>query len=79
MKKLFYAFLVVVIIYLASIIYRDHVTPILMKFPLKELVENDQNKIQLYLVLFFSRKSCPPCVQQVVNYLLMNSREKLAI
>lgn len=69
MRNLVYAFLIVVILYLTSVIYRDHVTPILIDFPVEELETSYQKEVNLYLVLFFSMKNCPPCVQQVVNCL----------
>lgn len=77
MKKLFITFIAVVIIFLCSLIYKNFVTPIFVNFPIKELAESPYNRNQttFYLILFFSKKNCPPCVQQAIsslNYLPQN-------
>lgn len=69
MKRLIYVLIGVIILYLISVIYRNDITPILIDFPVEDLVINPESEVKLYLVLFFSRKNCPPCVQQVVEYL----------
>lgn len=71
MKKLLIAFIAVVIIFLTSIIYRNHFTPILVNFPIKELTKSSDSRMDtsFYLVLFFSRNNCSPCVQQAANSL----------
>jgi len=69
MRKLIYVLMGVIILYLISVIYRNHVTPILIDFPVKDLGAGSKDEVRLNLVLFFSRKNCPPCVQQVVNFL----------
>lgn len=78
MKKLIYFLVIVIIIYLISIIYRNQVTPILINFPTEELGLSSKTEARLNLVLFFSRKNCPPCVRQVVEY-LNNTSENINV
>lgn len=55
----------VVIIFLVSVIYRERATPVLVRFPVieNEPVLEEGPRLQLYL--FFSRKSCPPCLRVI--------------
>lgn len=69
MKRIVYVFVAVVIFFLISVIYRDRMMPLLVNFPVDELRENSKDDVLLNLVLFFSRKNCPPCVQQVIDCL----------
>jgi hypothetical protein len=69
MRKLLVALACVIILFLISVIYRERVTPVLSSFPVEELGDGSKSEVILNLLLFFSRKSCPPCLQQVINYL----------
>ena len=69
MKRLIYFLAAVIVLYLISAIYRYQVTPILINFPVDELGIIPKKEVRLNLVLFFSRKNCPPCVQHIINYL----------
>jgi hypothetical protein len=69
MKNLFYIFLGVVIVYLISVIYRGQATPILAKFPIEEIEQKINKATDFYLVLFFTKSTCSPCVQQIVDLL----------
>jgi len=69
MRKLVYILVGVIVLYLLSVIYRERLTPVLIRFPVEEQGEESKNEVRLNLFLFFSRKNCPPCLQQVINYL----------
>ncbi len=69
MRKLVSILEAVTILYLISVIYRVQVTPVLSNFPVDKLEKISESEPKLNLVLFFSKKTCWPCLQPVVNFL----------
>lgn len=69
---------IVIIIYLSSVIYRDRVTPVFTSFPLGDAPLNTENEPVLYLYLFFSKNSCPPCLNKVID-ILNQPREDISV
>lgn len=58
----------VVILYLSSIIYREKMTPITIRFPIKNTEGAARGEIQLNLFFFFSMNHCRPCLK-VIDFL----------
>jgi hypothetical protein len=74
MKNYLIAFLLVVILALSSLIYKNShstVERIYFGFPLTDIEESIDVDVPLYLFLFFSNNNCPPCLEiiEVLNSL----------
>jgi len=65
MKKQFVLLTLVSMIFLISIIYKEHTTPKLSTFPLGEKQDISEKEIMLYLFIFFARNNCPPCLRVI--------------
>jgi hypothetical protein len=69
MKNYLIGTLAVIIVFLASFIYKQHKSMVFTHFPVKEEMKAQSSKVPLYLFLFFSKKNCPTCYEEIVNVL----------
>lgn len=64
MKNLIIAFLLVIIIFMASIFFKWSHTPAYTGFPVDKERSRDLDN-PLYVYIFFSEKSCKPCLDNI--------------
>ena len=71
MKKYLIGTVVVIIIFLGTVIYKEKNTPIFTHFPVQILEEmrGKSAEASLYLFLFFSKKNCATCLNGIVKVL----------
>lgn len=77
MKRNHAVLISVFLIFLISVIYRERATPALARFPVIENEDVSKEEPKLNLYLFFSRKSCPPCLR-IIN-LLNQPRPRISV
>jgi hypothetical protein len=68
MKILKAILVVVIMLFLSSIIYRQGVTPIMVDFPIERLRQRPAGDARLSLILFFSMNNCRSCLK-VIDFL----------
>ena len=61
--------LVVIIVFLISVIYKQHKTMVFSHFPVEEEIREQSPEARIYVFLFFSRKNCPSCLNEIVKIL----------
>ena len=71
MKNMAIALLLTVVLVLSSFLYRQSHSNVFLHFPIEELTEKNDSDPIFFLLFFFSRHSCPPCLEiiQVLNNL----------
>jgi hypothetical protein len=69
MKKYLMAMLVVIIVLLGSVIFRQQNALIFNHFPVQEEVRGQSSEYPLCLFLFFSKQDCPSCISDFVKVL----------
>ncbi|MCX6579972.1 MAG: hypothetical protein NT166_07275 [Candidatus Aminicenantes bacterium] len=70
MKNYLIGILMVAILFLGSLVYKEQNTEVCKHFPVPEgLKKKSAEKIPLYLFLFFSKNDCTPCLQELVGLL----------
>lgn len=73
MKNYIIVTLTVVIVFLATVIYKQQSIMVFTHFPVKEQDgmrgKSSESEVPLYLFLFFSKKNCASCLYDVVKFL----------
>ena len=69
MKNYLIGMLAFIIVFLVSVIYRQHKTMVFSHFPVEEPIIDQSSEARLYVFLFFSKKSCSGCLDEIVKIL----------
>jgi peroxiredoxin len=70
MKNYLIASLIAVIVFMGTVIYRQQHTMVLRQFPVPAIEKaKDSTEPMLYLFLFFSKKGCKDCSDEVIDLL----------
>jgi len=70
MKNYLIGILLVAILFLGSLVYKEQNTKVCQHFPVPEgLKKKSAENIPLYLFLFFSKNDCSSCLQEVIGIL----------
>jgi hypothetical protein len=67
MKNYVIGVLVVVIVFLGSVVYKQLNKMVCYHFPVPEELKKESADVPLYLFLFFSKDDCRPCIVEMVE------------